>query len=43
VTLSEVGRARISACTSIETLTQWLERAITATSEADVFANNGEA
>lgn len=43
VTLSEVGRARIWACTSIETLTQWLERAITATSEADVFANNGEA
>ncbi len=36
--LSEVGRARLSVCADVATLTLWLERAATATSEAEVFA-----
>jgi len=37
--LSELGRARLVACTDVATLTRWLERAATATSEAQVFAS----
>jgi hypothetical protein len=36
--LSEVGRARLDACGDVARLTSWLERAATATSEAEVFA-----
>jgi predicted transposase/invertase (TIGR01784 family) len=35
--LSEVGRARIASCADVATLTRWLDRAATATSEAEVF------
>jgi hypothetical protein len=38
LTLSEVGRARLAACTDSATLTRWLECAATASSEAEVFA-----
>ncbi len=40
VVLSEMGRARLASCTDIATLTRWLTRAVTATSEAAVFANS---
>jgi predicted transposase/invertase (TIGR01784 family) len=36
--LSELGRARVASCTDLSTLQAWVTRAITATSEADVFA-----
>ena len=36
--LSDLGRARLAACADVATLTEWLARAITASSEADVFA-----
>ncbi len=36
--LSELGKARLCACTDVAVLTAWLERAATATSEAEVFA-----
>jgi len=38
VALSEVGRARLASCGDVATLTRWLERAATSSSEADVFA-----
>jgi hypothetical protein len=38
--LSEVGRARLTSCADASTLTRWLERAATATSEAAVFASS---
>jgi len=41
VSLSEAGRARIASCSDIDTLTRWLGRAVTATSEAEVFASAG--
>jgi predicted transposase/invertase (TIGR01784 family) len=41
VPISEMGRARIAACTDVELLAKWHHRAITATKEADVFANDG--
>ena len=41
VPLSEVGRARVASCTDVATLTRWLARAVTASSEADVFASEG--
>ena len=41
VALSEAGRARIASCSDIDTLTRWLGRAVTATSEAEVFASAG--
>jgi hypothetical protein len=37
LSLSERGRARLHACTRVETLTRWLTRAVTAASEVDVF------
>ena len=37
VPLSEVGRARITACTDVTLLTRWLRQAATAAAEADVF------
>jgi predicted transposase/invertase (TIGR01784 family) len=40
VPLSEVGRARLASCTDVATLTRWLTRAVSATSEATVFANS---
>ena len=36
--LSELGRARVASCADVAVLTVWLERAATATSEAEVFA-----
>jgi hypothetical protein len=36
--LSELGRARLTSCADVAVLTAWLERAATATSEAEVFA-----
>jgi hypothetical protein len=36
--LSELGRARLTSSVDIAVLTAWLERAATATSEAEVFA-----
>ena len=39
VPLSEFGRARLASCADIATLTRWLTRAVTATSEAEVFAS----
>jgi hypothetical protein len=38
IALSEVGRARLASCADADTLTAWLLRAATASSEADVFA-----
>jgi hypothetical protein len=38
VELSEVGRARLAACADVPTLSRWLGRAATASSEAEVFA-----
>jgi predicted transposase YdaD len=38
LTLSEARRARMASCTDVSTLTAWLERAATASSEADIFA-----
>ena len=40
VALSEVGRARVASCADVATLTRWLERAKTATDEAEVFASS---
>jgi predicted transposase YdaD len=36
--LSEPGRARLASCVDVAALTVWLARAVTAASEADVFA-----
>jgi predicted transposase YdaD len=38
--LSEMGRARLASCVDVATLTRWLTRAVTAASEADVFAGS---
>ncbi len=35
--LSELGRTRLASCSDVATLTAWLERAVTAASEAEVF------
>jgi predicted transposase/invertase (TIGR01784 family) len=37
ISISEVGRARLATCTDVAALTAWLTRAVTATSESDVF------
>jgi hypothetical protein len=42
LSLSEVAKARVASCADVATLARWLERAATATSEADVFANGAE-
>jgi hypothetical protein len=39
LSLSDSGRARIAACTDMGVLTTWLTRALTASSEAEVFAS----
>jgi hypothetical protein len=39
LSLSELGRARLAACNDGPTLTRWLARAITAGTEAEVFAS----
>jgi hypothetical protein len=36
--LSDGGRARIAACSDIATLTKWHERAVTVSTEAEIFA-----
>jgi hypothetical protein len=36
--LSDAGRARLASCWDATILTRWLTRAVTAASEADVFA-----
>jgi predicted transposase/invertase (TIGR01784 family) len=36
--LSDVGRARLASCADVATLTRWLASAVTASSEAEVFA-----
>jgi predicted transposase/invertase (TIGR01784 family) len=41
--ISEVGRARVASCVDVETLTQWLSRAVTAGSEAEIFGGSDEA
>ena len=38
--LSEVGRARLTSSADVAMLTRWLQRAVTASSEAQVFANS---
>lgn len=38
VPLSELGRARLASCADIAMLTRWLTRAVTAGSEAEIFA-----
>jgi predicted transposase YdaD len=38
IPLSDAGRDRVASCDDVATLTRWLSRAATATSEADVFA-----
>jgi hypothetical protein len=43
VALSDVGRARIVACTDATLLTRWLEHAATAATESDVFAGEPSA
>jgi hypothetical protein len=40
VSLSEMGRARLTSCADVATLTRWLTRAVTATSEAEVFGGS---
>jgi len=37
VPLSEVARARIAACTDVVVLTEWLARAVTYSSETEIF------
>jgi predicted transposase YdaD len=39
IPLSEPGQARLAGCTDMATLTTWLARAVTAASEAEVFAD----
>ena len=39
LSLSEVGRARLASCADVATLTRWHDRAVTAASEAEVFAS----
>jgi predicted transposase/invertase (TIGR01784 family) len=39
ISLSEIGHARIAACSEPGVLTRWLERAVTAGDEAGVFAS----
>lgn len=41
VRLSDVGSARLAACTDVAVLTGWLARAVTAASEAEVFTSEG--
>jgi len=38
--LSEAGRARLASCTDVATLTRWHARALTATTEGEVFADD---
>jgi hypothetical protein len=38
--LSEAGRARLEACSDADVLTRWHARAVTAASEAEVFAQD---
>jgi hypothetical protein len=38
--LSEPGRARIAACADVDVLTRLHARAVTAATEADVFASD---
>jgi hypothetical protein len=39
--LSDVGRARLATSTDVAVLARWLERAATATTEAEVFVVEG--
>jgi flagellar biosynthesis/type III secretory pathway protein FliH len=39
VVLSELGDARLAACTDVDVLKRWLTRAITAAAEAEIFAD----
>jgi len=36
--LSESGRSRMASCSDVPTLTAWLQRAATASAEAEIFA-----
>lgn len=40
VPVSTLGGARIASCTDVDVLTRWLARAVTASTEAEVFAND---
>ena len=42
IALSDLGRARPSSCTDVAILPQWLARAVSAASEAEMFAGNGK-
>ena len=39
LTLSEAGRARLASCTDVATLTRWHARAVTASTEDEIFAD----
>jgi hypothetical protein len=39
VALSELGRARLDECADVAVLTKWLQRAVTISSEADLFTS----
>jgi hypothetical protein len=43
IPLSEIGRARVAACTDVALLTRWLGQAATAATESDVFAGEPSA
>ncbi len=40
IQLSELGRARLAACVDVAVLTRWHTRAVTALTEAEVFASD---
>ncbi|HEY2516775.1 MAG TPA: hypothetical protein VGI39_38155, partial [Polyangiaceae bacterium] len=40
IALSQVGSARLAACTDVDELSRWHDRAVTAGSEAEVFASD---
>ena len=42
IALSELGRARLASCTDAALLTRWIERAVSAASEAEMFAADGK-
>ncbi|HEY2515904.1 MAG TPA: hypothetical protein VGI39_33770 [Polyangiaceae bacterium] len=39
VPLTDAGRARLASCADVEALTRWLQHAVTASSETELFAN----
>ncbi|MFF7143374.1 hypothetical protein [Streptomyces nodosus] len=41
IPLSEADRERVTSCKDLDTLTRWFDRAITASSAAEVFLDGG--